>query len=165
MDRPVGREAMAVSAGAPATGREARTRNWTVRFAIAALLAVAVLAAVAWQEGLLLRHPAPLILQLSGNIEAHESVLSFKSVQSRIIELPFDEGASVKRGTVIARVDDSDYHQQAYLDPVRYFLVVIRATFLKGVGVTVLWPQLLALLAIGAALMSLAILRFRKSLD
>ena len=52
-----------------------------------------------------------------------------------------------------------------YLDPVRYFLVIIRATFLKGVGLTVLWPQLLALLAIGAALMSLAVLRFRKSLD
>lgn len=52
-----------------------------------------------------------------------------------------------------------------YLDPVRYFLVVIRATFLKGVGLAVLWPELLALFAIGAALMSLAILRFRKSLD
>ncbi len=52
-----------------------------------------------------------------------------------------------------------------YLDPVRYFLVVIRATFLKGVGLAILWPQMLALLAIGAALMSLAVLRFRKSLD
>lgn len=52
-----------------------------------------------------------------------------------------------------------------YLDPVRYFLVIIRATFLKGVGLAILWPQLLALLAIGGALMSLAILRFRKSLD
>lgn len=52
-----------------------------------------------------------------------------------------------------------------YLDPVRYYLVIIRATFLKGVGLTTLWPQLLALLVIGAALMSLAVLRFRKSLD
>jgi ABC-2 type transport system permease protein len=52
-----------------------------------------------------------------------------------------------------------------YLDPVRYFLVIIRATFLKGVGLAILWPQLLALFAIGAALMSLAVLRFRKSLD
>ena len=52
-----------------------------------------------------------------------------------------------------------------FLDPVRYFLVIIRGTFLKGVGVSVLWPQLLGLLAIGFVLMSLAILRFRKSLD
>jgi len=52
-----------------------------------------------------------------------------------------------------------------YLDPVRYFLVIIRGTFLKGVGLAVLWPQLLALLAIGTALMGLAVLRFRKSLD
>lgn len=51
-------------------------------------------------------------LALTGNIEAHESVLSFKSVQSRVTELPFDEGQWVKQGTVIARVDDADYRQQ-----------------------------------------------------
>ena len=44
-------------------------------------------------------------------------------------------------------------------------LVIIRATFLKGVGLAVLWSQFLALFAIGMALMSLAILHFRKSLD
>ena len=49
---------------------------------------------------------------VSGNIEAHESVVSFKSVQSRIVELPFDEGAQVKAGALLARVDDSDYAQQ-----------------------------------------------------
>jgi len=49
---------------------------------------------------------------LSGNIEAHESIVSFQVVQSRIVELPFDEGQWVKAGTVIARVDDSDYRQQ-----------------------------------------------------
>jgi HlyD family secretion protein len=49
---------------------------------------------------------------LSGNIEAHQSVLGFKTVQSRIVELPFDEGQSVKAGTLISRVDDSDYRQQ-----------------------------------------------------
>jgi len=112
MDRPVDRESIPLAAVEPATGLEARARNRAVLFAIAVLLALTVLAAVAWQNGLLFGHPAPLTLQLSGNIEAHESVLSFKSVQSRIIELPFDEGASVKRGTVIAQVDDSDYRQQ-----------------------------------------------------
>ena len=55
-------------------------------------------------------------LLLSGNIEAHESVLSFKSVQSRIVELPFDEGQWVRAGTVLARVGDHDYQQQVRLD-------------------------------------------------
>jgi HlyD family secretion protein len=55
-------------------------------------------------------------LLVSGNIEAHESVLSFQIVQSRIVELPFDEGQSVKAGTVIARLDDADYRQQAAID-------------------------------------------------
>ena len=52
---------------------------------------------------------------VSGNIEAHESVVSFKTVQSRIVELPFDEGARVKAGTVLARVDRSDYDQQVVI--------------------------------------------------
>jgi HlyD family secretion protein len=49
---------------------------------------------------------------VSGNIEAHQSVLGFKTVQSRIVELPFDEGQWAKAGTIIARLDDSDYKQQ-----------------------------------------------------
>jgi len=48
---------------------------------------------------------------VSGNIEAHESVLSFKAVESRIVELPFDEGQWVRKGDLIARLDDSDYRQ------------------------------------------------------
>jgi HlyD family secretion protein len=52
------------------------------------------------------------LIEVSGNIEAHESVVSFKTIQSRIVELPFDEGATVKAGTVLARVDDADYKQQ-----------------------------------------------------
>lgn len=49
---------------------------------------------------------------LSGNIEAHESVLSFKTVQSRIMQLPFDEGQWVKQGTTVAVVDNRDLQQQ-----------------------------------------------------
>ena len=52
-----------------------------------------------------------------------------------------------------------------YLDPLRYFLVIIRGTYIKGVGMDVLWPQMLALAAISIALLGLAVLRFRKSLD
>lgn len=50
-------------------------------------------------------------LVVSGNIEAHESVLSFKDVQSRIVALPFDEGQWVEKGQLIARLEDSNYRQ------------------------------------------------------
>jgi ABC-2 type transport system permease protein len=46
-----------------------------------------------------------------------------------------------------------------------YYLVVIRGTFLKGVGLSVLWPQMLALTALGVTLLGLSVLRFHKSLD
>jgi HlyD family secretion protein len=59
--------------------------------------------------------PTSDFIIVSGNIEAHESVVSFKTVQSRIIELPFDEGAQVKAGTLLARVDKSDYDQQVVI--------------------------------------------------
>ena len=52
-----------------------------------------------------------------------------------------------------------------YIDPLRYFLVIIRSTFLKGVGFAVLWPQLAALAGISFALLLASIPRFRKSLE
>ncbi|MDO8654455.1 MAG: ABC transporter permease [Undibacterium sp.] len=51
------------------------------------------------------------------------------------------------------------------LNPLRYFLVIIRGTFLKGVGIDILWPQMLALAVIGFVLLTISVLRFRKSLD
>jgi ABC-2 type transport system permease protein len=49
-----------------------------------------------------------------------------------------------------------------YLIPLRYFLVILRSIFLKGVGLDVLWPQALALGAWGAAILLLAIARSTK---
>ena len=49
-----------------------------------------------------------------------------------------------------------------YLIPLRYFLVILRSIFLKGVGLETLWPQALALLAWGVAILSLAIARSTK---
>lgn len=51
-----------------------------------------------------------------------------------------------------------------YLNPLRYFLVVIRGIFLKGIGFGILWPQLAALLAIGVVVFFLSSLRFKKRL-
>ena len=52
-----------------------------------------------------------------------------------------------------------------YLSPLRYFLIVLRGTYLKGVGLDILWPQMAAMAALGTGLLSVAILRFHKALD
>ena len=53
---------------------------------------------------------------VSGNIEAHESTLSFAQIQAPIVELPFNEGQTVRSGDIVARVDDRFYRQQADID-------------------------------------------------
>lgn len=52
-----------------------------------------------------------------------------------------------------------------YASPLRYFLVVLRATYLKGVGLDILWPQMAAMAGLGFGLLAVAILRFHKSTD
>lgn len=52
-----------------------------------------------------------------------------------------------------------------YVNPLRYFLVIIRNIFLKGTGMEILWPQILALFAISFSLMVLAVTRVGKTLD
>jgi ABC-2 type transport system permease protein len=49
-----------------------------------------------------------------------------------------------------------------YLMPLRYFLVIVRGIFLKGVGLEVLWPQAAALAGWGGGVLALAVLRSRK---
>lgn len=51
-----------------------------------------------------------------------------------------------------------------YLIPLRYFLVILRGIFLKGVGLETLWPQALALTAWGIGILTLATLRSSKRL-
>ena len=50
------------------------------------------------------------------------------------------------------------------VNPIRYFLAIIRSIFLKGVGIEVLWPQMLPLLLIGLSMLFLAVRRFHKTL-
>ena len=53
----------------------------------------------------------------------------------------------------------------SYLIPLRYFLEIVRGIFLKGTDIAELWPQTLALTAFGATILTLSILRFRKTLE
>lgn len=52
-----------------------------------------------------------------------------------------------------------------YFNPLSYFLIIIRGIFLKGVGLGILWPQMAALTCMGFITISLAIGRFKKTLN
>jgi ABC-2 type transport system permease protein len=53
-----------------------------------------------------------------------------------------------------------------YLNPLRYFLVIVRGIFLKGVGPgpDVLWPQMVALTVMGLVILRFASKRFQKTM-
>jgi ABC-2 type transport system permease protein len=52
-----------------------------------------------------------------------------------------------------------------YLNPLRYFMQIVRALFLKGSGIGPLHQEILALFIFGFAILALSALRFRKKLD
>ena len=49
-------------------------------------------------------------------------------------------------------------------NPLKYYLIILRSIFLKGVGIPVLWDEMLALLVMGAVVITASSLRFRKNL-
>jgi HlyD family secretion protein len=79
------------------------------------LLAAAAAAAVRYYPQYFGKRPPSNLLKLSGNIEAHESLVSFK-VTGRIVALPVDEGMTIKCGDLLARLDNDDYRQQVVVD-------------------------------------------------
>ncbi|MGD0938397.1 MAG: efflux RND transporter periplasmic adaptor subunit [Terracidiphilus sp.] len=79
------------------------------------LLATAIAAGTHFYPRLV-KKPAPANqLTLSGNIEAHESLIGFK-VAGRIVELPVEEGQQVFQGALLARLDDADFKQHVRID-------------------------------------------------
>jgi ABC-2 type transport system permease protein len=52
-----------------------------------------------------------------------------------------------------------------YADPLRYFIVILRGVFLKGVGFDVLLPQMECLALFAVVILAASMLRFKKSLD
>ncbi|HYW38324.1 MAG TPA: efflux RND transporter periplasmic adaptor subunit [Terriglobales bacterium] len=85
------------------------------RIPVLILLAAMIAAGVYFYPRLTKKSGPENQLTLSGNIEAHESLVSFK-VQGRIIDLPVEEGQSVEQGTLLARLDDADYKQKVRID-------------------------------------------------
>ncbi|MGD0521456.1 MAG: efflux RND transporter periplasmic adaptor subunit [Terracidiphilus sp.] len=80
------------------------------------ILLIAAIAAGVYFYPRLIKKPSPATqLTLSGNIEAHESLVSFK-VQGRIVDLPVEEGQQVEQGELLARLEDADYKQKVRID-------------------------------------------------
>jgi ABC-2 type transport system permease protein len=50
-----------------------------------------------------------------------------------------------------------------FINPLRYYLVIIRGVFLKGVGIDILWPEMLGLFLIGSIILLFAVQRFHKT--
>jgi ABC-2 type transport system permease protein len=51
-----------------------------------------------------------------------------------------------------------------YINPLRYFIIVIRSVFLKGIGLEILWPEIAALAILGGIAILFSSLRFKKRL-
>lgn len=49
-------------------------------------------------------------------------------------------------------------------NPLRYYMVILRGIFLKGVGLAILWPNMVILFVMGVAVLAISSLRFRKTL-
>jgi ABC-2 type transport system permease protein len=52
-----------------------------------------------------------------------------------------------------------------FLNPLRYFMQIVRDLFLKGVGIESLWQDIAALFLFGMVILGLSSLRFHKNLD
>jgi membrane fusion protein YbhG len=85
------------------------------RLAILILLAVVIAAGIYIYPHFAKKTAPENQITLSGNIETHESLVSFK-VQGRIVDLPVEEGQSVEQGALLARLDDADYRQKVRID-------------------------------------------------
>lgn len=80
------------------------------------ILLIAAGAAAFYLYPRFVKKPAPTnVLTLSGNIEAHESLVSFK-VQGRIVDLPIQEGQQVEQGALLAHLEDADFKQKVAID-------------------------------------------------
>jgi HlyD family secretion protein len=82
---------------------------------IVILLAAAIAAGFYFYPRLTKKAAPTNQLTLSGNIEAHESLIGFK-VQGRIVDLPVEEGQQIEQGALLARLEDADFKQKVRID-------------------------------------------------
>jgi len=115
---------------------------------------------------LLLLFCAVLFLMTSLGAGLFLSTISHTQQQANMMSFFFNTPAFMLSGfTFPIRNMPVAVQYLTYLNPLRYFMEIVRGVFLKGVGVDVLWPKMLALAVYGVLILGLSALRFRKTLD
>jgi ABC-2 type transport system permease protein len=154
-------------------------RSWelvlgkTLPFALIGLIDVVMIAllGVFWFEIPLRGNPLVLLLgtflflMSSVGIGLFISTISSTQQQAQISTFFFMNPAFILSGFAFPLENMPEWLQtMTYLNPLRYFLIIIRGVFLKGVGLEVLWHQMLALAVLGGLMITLSSVRFRKRL-
>ena len=57
------------------------------------------------------------------------------------------------------------FQRLSYINPLRHVVLILRSIYLKGVGLDVLWPNVAAMAVLALLMLSVSVLRFRKSLE
>jgi ABC-2 type transport system permease protein len=154
-------------------------RSWelvvgkTLPFALLGLLDVVMIALIGvfWFEVPLRGNPFilflgnVLFLMSSVGIGLFISTISSTQQQAQISTFFFTMPAFILSGFVFPLENLPTWIQYlTYANPLRYFLVIIRGVFLKGNGLDILWPPMLALTVLGGLMILLSSLRFQKRL-
>ncbi len=154
-------------------------RSWelvvgkTLPFAMIGLLDVVMIALIGvfWFEVPLRGNPFILLLgnilflMSSVGIGLFISTISSTQQQAQISTFFFSMPAFILSGFVFPLENLPTWIRYlTYANPLRYFLVIIRGVFLKGVGLDILWPQILALAVLGGLMILLSSLQFQKRL-
>jgi len=145
----------------------------TLPFALLGLLDVAMIALIGvfWFEVPLRGNPfillfgTVLFLMSSVGIGLLISTISSTQQQAQISSFFFMMPAFILSGFVFPLENLPTWIRYlTYANPLRYFLVIIRGVFLKGNGLDILWPQMLALAVLGGLMILMSSLRFQKRL-
>jgi len=106
-----------------------------------------------------------LFLMSAVGIGLFISTISSTQQQAQISTFFFAMPAFILSGFAFPLENMPEWLQNiTYINPLRYFLVIIRGVFLKGNGLDILWPQMVALTILGGLMILLSSLRFQKRL-
>jgi ABC-2 type transport system permease protein len=106
-----------------------------------------------------------LFLMSSVGIGLFLSTISSTQQQAQISAFFFAQPAFILSGFAFPLENMPQWLQYiTYINPLRYFLIIIRGVFLKGIGLDILWPQFLALIILGGLTILFSSLRFQKRL-
>ena len=154
-------------------------RSWelmvgkTIPFALIGLLDAIMIAIIGvfWFEVPLRGNPLVLLLgnllflMSSVGIGLFISTISSTQQQAQISTFFFMMPAFILSGFAFPIENMPEWLQYiTYINPLRYFIIVIRGVFLKGIGLDILWPEMLALAILGGLMIVFSSLRFQKRL-